>query len=753
MRKKPRRVAAPKALQARSKGAPQLLLGDKPIKSEDEDILGFGPFADALAKSLVEMAPDDGLVISIEGAWGAGKTSAIELTQRRIIVRELARELQKNIEEIERRDWTSIEADWNARKEIRRTHLIRFNPWNFSGQENLVRAFFTEVGAVIGHPPDGKIDRAIKKITNFLPTVGTVIGGGIGAISAGLPAAGVGATTGRAIGEGAQKVFAPSNSLETAKRELGEALRQSGKRIVVVVDDLDRLLPSEMRAMFSLVKSLGDLPNVLYVLSFDRDAVIEALKKGPETVEANFLEKIIQVPLKLPPPWQAEIRQLFFDRINSIIGDAVLSDTQRWQQVFRDVVAPYIDTPRDVARFSNTLQVVWPAVEGDVDLTDLVGLTALQLFDASVYDSIFENIELLAGENLSFEDDELFSARFDPKTAIKPDVAKKALAHLFPKLAKGWNEHIWDGTVYLKKREQRRICTQEYYRNYFLFGRDPDRVSRTEIETILREVTPAKRFAELIDRLAEKKSRRGASRVGTLLDQILEIVFTKPVLSDAVVRTLLDISDNLIKREDRVLEVFITDNIERLNSILLFGLEPLAREEQAQRVRLIGSHQHGITLAATVIDRLAGHHGMHGEEARLESERYATREVAEEVVADVLIAAYGTLLSTPRPLHLIWIWKRWSSAEEVKSWLSAQMKSDSKILRLAEILPSVSYRSGGDGQKEIRSFKAATYNEFLDVEHFKTRLESIAVKAKGTKARQICVEFLAAEEEGKKSRF
>ena len=51
------------------------LVGDRPIKSENEDVLGFGSFADALAKSLMEMAPDEGLVISVEGAWGAGKTS------------------------------------------------------------------------------------------------------------------------------------------------------------------------------------------------------------------------------------------------------------------------------------------------------------------------------------------------------------------------------------------------------------------------------------------------------------------------------------------------------------------------------------------------------------------------------------------------------------------------------------------------------------------------------------------------------
>lgn len=122
------------------------LLSDKPITSESEDVLGLTSFADALAKSLGEMAPEEGLVVSVEGEWGAGKTSAIQLTQRRLIIRELARELGVPLAELESREWSSIEANWDSLVDKRRTHIVRFNPWNFSGQDNLVRAFFLRLG-------------------------------------------------------------------------------------------------------------------------------------------------------------------------------------------------------------------------------------------------------------------------------------------------------------------------------------------------------------------------------------------------------------------------------------------------------------------------------------------------------------------------------------------------------------------------------------------------------------------------------
>jgi predicted KAP-like P-loop ATPase len=241
------------------------LISDRPIASESEDALGLISFADALAKSLAEMAPDDGIVIAIQGEWGSGKTSAIELAQQRLIVRELARERNTSISEIEQRNWSVNKSDWDSISETRRTQIVRFNPWNFSGHENLVRAFFSEIGATIGHPPDGPIDKAIRKITDNLTNAGTILGGAIGGAATGGVAIGAGATLGRAAGEGVQRLIGKATSLESAKKELAEALRQSGKRIVVIVDDLDRLLPSEMRAMFSVVKSLGDLPNILYV--------------------------------------------------------------------------------------------------------------------------------------------------------------------------------------------------------------------------------------------------------------------------------------------------------------------------------------------------------------------------------------------------------------------------------------------------------------------------------------------------------
>ena len=76
-------------------------------------------------------------------------------------------------------------------------------------------------------------------------------------------------------------------------------------------------------------------------------------------------------------------------------------------------------------------------MEGDVDLTDLIIITSLQLFEPDVYQLVFANIEELRGEIVSLDDDKKFAARYCPKDANNIAAAKQALARLFPKAGQG----------------------------------------------------------------------------------------------------------------------------------------------------------------------------------------------------------------------------------------------------------------------------------------------------------------------------
>lgn len=71
-------------------------------------------------------------------------------------------------------------------------------------------------------------------------------------------------------------------TLQAAFQDLVGRLRKSGRRFVVFIDDIDRLEPAEIRAIMQMVKSVGQLPNVVYVLVYDRRIVWRALGESEQ---------------------------------------------------------------------------------------------------------------------------------------------------------------------------------------------------------------------------------------------------------------------------------------------------------------------------------------------------------------------------------------------------------------------------------------------------------------------------------------
>jgi hypothetical protein len=74
-----------------------------------------------------------------------------------------------------------------------------------------------------------------------------------------------------------REATAATRTLPELKRELTELLRQLRQPLLVVIDDIDRLTPDEMKAVFQLVRANADLPNLVYLLLFPREPVERAL--------------------------------------------------------------------------------------------------------------------------------------------------------------------------------------------------------------------------------------------------------------------------------------------------------------------------------------------------------------------------------------------------------------------------------------------------------------------------------------------
>lgn len=706
------------------------LSGDRPISHPEDDAFGVSSFANALATSVLQMNTPDGLVISVEGPWGTGKSSALALSIRAMKLQTLS-SLGYELGHFDKVSLQYVEEKWNDCADKRRIHIVRFNPWNFSGQENLVRAFFRELASQIDVEPEGRLKKALNRLAGYLPAfVGSVAAGSV-LLAGPMPAASAAGMAGRAAGEAVERAFRSEASLEELKTNLDAALREAANKIIVIIDDLDRLLPLEMRSIFSLVKSLGDLPNVVYILSFDEIVVKNSLNTGAEKIEPTFLDKIVQVSLKLPPPWQGELRNLFFKRLNPIIGDAQPADIDRWHRVFLEAVQPYLETPRDVIRLANTLAIIWPNVVGDVDLTDLIALTTLQLFDPTAYELITDHIEALTHSDFGFESDDELGRRLEPSSANRLEVAKVAMAFLFPRLDKAWNKFARNSDYYIVQREQRRISTKEYHRNYFIFGRDTRMLSRRDLEAVILDPKSLSAVIASLE-ISEGTTATGhPSKIATLLNQLSECVYVKPVLSTDLLKSLLDCSAALIRREDAEWDFFYTDNTDRIETIIRFGILKIKAEDRSDLLQILTNYKEGLQVRADVVERDARNHGLFGGDEKIESELLFTKESVAEAAALICgqivhLCKSGAIWREPRPMRLIWAWKRMSSEGTLEQWIDQVLADDELIVRLANALPGQTRRSSARGNEVVQTFCRANYKDFFDVDVLFARLEELA---------------------------
>lgn len=134
--------------------------------------------------------------------------------------------------------------------------------------------------------------------------------------------------------------FLADPSLQTAYEELRKKLTESGKRFLVTIDDIDRLQNDEIRSIMQMVKTVGCLPNVIYLLAYDRSIVWDALDGKLERAGPRFAEKIVQQEIELPRPSKESLLAILDEEI-AFLNEHV-AESARWNYIVSDGVRRWV---------------------------------------------------------------------------------------------------------------------------------------------------------------------------------------------------------------------------------------------------------------------------------------------------------------------------------------------------------------------------------------------------------------------------
>lgn len=334
---------------------------DRAITRAVEDRLGRAGFSKRLGTAICDYTGIESLVIGLFGKWGTGKTSVINMA----------------LETIKER---TCEDD-------NRPIILTFAPWNYSDNDTLIRIFFAEMQSIVKADKNKEfkknVGRALKDYSDVLnavsliPVVGTVI-------------APILKTAAKVSGE----MLTRSADLDKTKQVLSDELRKANRKFVVVIDDIDRLTNEQIRDIFQLVKQVGDLPNIIYILLMDRTIVCRALSSVHNCDGNEYLGKIIQIPFEIPELSMLALKELFVEKLNTLFKDSsdkITLHHNLFRLIFDNCISPYLHSVRDVNRVINVIQFRLSLFKREIAIEDLVGITALEVLNPVLYKWIASN--------------------------------------------------------------------------------------------------------------------------------------------------------------------------------------------------------------------------------------------------------------------------------------------------------------------------------------------------------------------------
>ena len=632
---------------------------DNPIETLENDLLGRASFAKAFGKAILSYNNNSSIVLGLLGKWGSGKTSIINMGLQHIEA--IAEEGKKPV-------------------------VVKFNPWNFSDQNQLVTQFFRQLSSVLQRQDVGG---KYKGVADKLEALGNLCAPlvfipGLAPIAGAVEKAAKGASAvTKSVGA------AHETDLNGIRAEIDKLLSNVPSKLLIVIDDIDRLNSVEIRQIFQLVKVLGNFPNTIYLLAFDKDVVVSALSEVQHSAGEDYLEKIIQVPVEVPQLSPGAIQKLLLSQLQRIANDIPEDrfEKDHWTNIYQTGLKHLFENARDVARYINVLSFGLELVKEEVDTVDFFALTAIQVFFPNVYYGIRDGKDLFAGTA---------SERNEPKQQAKArcdeildradtahrEVLKDLLHRLFPKLYAVYGNTYYGSDRLGEWRRKGKIASPENFDKFFGLSVPRDDFSLVEVKTILSQASNPASFNEALAGL------RDDGRVTRFLQLVED--YTSEAIPIEHIQTIIDVLINIGDSFPYDTNSFWTgDGPIRLARITYQLLKRLDTQE-ARFNMLKQSFNSATESLYTVVQEVAifdQEHGRYDEKKDVvpEKERVVTStqlDELEQIAASKIQFWFedGRVLKQKHLPSILFSWSKWAGLDVIKARIADRLRTDNELI-------------------------------------------------------------------------
>ncbi len=300
---------------------------DEPISKESFDLLDINLHTDSIINFIKET--ETPMTIGIQGEWGSGKTSLIQ----------------------------SIKSELNKDKIFRQ---IWINSWEYSlltdPDESLIKIINKIIQELLESDKElsqhAKVGTVAKKVFEGALRIGAGAVGGARAASAAKSL----------FDESGQNISALRLQLNNLVDEIQNKNSNNYKKIIIYIDDLDRIEPKNAVILLELLKNIFNVRHCIFILAIDYQVVVKGLehKFGKPTMDNEwefraFFDKIIQLPFMMPMS-QYNIGKY----VNKLLIDIGFTDDGGLDDnAIKEIILTTIGgNPRSIKRLVNSISLI-----------------------------------------------------------------------------------------------------------------------------------------------------------------------------------------------------------------------------------------------------------------------------------------------------------------------------------------------------------------------------------------------------------
>ncbi|MBC5773139.1 hypothetical protein H8S95_03610 [Pontibacter sp. KCTC 32443] len=335
------KVVQPKREQ---KGEKQSIsfFNDEPIDENKPDELGYNEYAKTVAGKIESSNFENSFAIGVNGKWGMGKTSFFNL----------------------------IKANLTSDNHI----LVDFNSWNSSSSTAIIQDFFDTLQDEL-RPYYSSLAQQLIKYANKLSSLND--------------------NTFTQSFRASTVLLTGDSSISNLHEAIDHKLRKIGKKLIIFVDDLDRLDKYEILEVMRLIRNTANFYNTIFIVAYDRDYVLKAVQDYNSHNYQSYLEKIFQLEINLPAIDTSIFKDNLLKNLKAIFPKNLHQSitTALFRQYFEKELnfTSWLTSLRDVTRLTNSISVTMEGLQGEVYIKDFIYLQLLRLKFPAVYEHISVN--------------------------------------------------------------------------------------------------------------------------------------------------------------------------------------------------------------------------------------------------------------------------------------------------------------------------------------------------------------------------